>query len=215
MKNEYNKLDQLVKDGFTEEMQKESVRYNKKVFTILVVRTIALTIPFEYFMLFEGGIAMLWEEIANSAIGAAFLCQHFRRENTEMILGLLCCIAYKLADNVLHMPSAVAMTCLDRSYKLSEAGPIEFLISRIMMLVEYVLIVVPVTAFVIKVIEYSGDYLLVSFFFGTFAVELVIMYVYPRLIQPLTAKYEPLSKNNTALHGQIVDICDQVGFNKN
>ena len=88
-------------------MQEESVRYNKKYFTILIARTIVLTIPFEYYMLFGGGIAMLWEGIVDSAIGTEFLCQHFRRENTEMILGLLCCIAYKLADNVIHMPSAV------------------------------------------------------------------------------------------------------------
>ena len=169
-------------------MQKESVCYNKKLFTILVARTIVLTIPFEYFMLFEGGIVMLWEGIADSAIGTEFLCQNFRRENTEMIIGLICCIAYKFADNVLHMPSAVIRTCLDRSYELSDAGPVEFLVNRLMMLVEYVLLVVPVTAFVIKVIEYSGDYLLLSFFFGTFAVELVIMYVYPRLIEPLFAK---------------------------
>ena len=82
-----------------------------------------------------------------------------------------------------------------------------------MMLVVYILMVLPVTAFVIKVIEYSGDYLLYSFLFGTFAVELVIFYVYPRLIQPLTANYEPLSKVNPKLHKKVVNICKQVGYN--
>ena len=61
------------------------------------------------------------------------------------------------------------------------------------MLLEYILLTVPIILFIIKVMEWSGDYLILVFFLATGLVKLFIMWMYPRLISPLFSAYEDLS----------------------
>lgn len=168
---------------------------------LLIARTIEVSLPFDFGMMFYGGQALLWDYIVQSQYGAEFLCKHLSRQNSELVLGLMCCLAHNMLSNLAHMPFAFARTFgIEKPYGLSEAGPLEFLISRAMMVLEHVLVVLPVTAFVVKVIEFSGEHLLVSFFFGTALIEYVIIYLYPHLIMPLFAKYEPMKKSHPELH---------------
>ena len=64
--------------------------------------------------------------------------------------------------------------------------------SRVAMLVEWIIIPVPLILFIVKVMEWSGDYLILVFFLVTGIVKLVILYLYPRLIAPLFSSYDQL-----------------------
>ena len=75
---------------------------------------------------------------------------------------------------------------------MSKATFGSFLISRIVMLVEFIMLPLPVFCFIVKVIEWSGDYIWLSFLGATAIVELVIVWLYPRVIKPLTSAKKPM-----------------------
>ena len=54
------------------------------------------------------------------------------------------------------------------------------------------LLPLPVFVLVVKVMEWSGDNLVLAFFFCTTLVEAIIIWLHPRLIRPLTQSLQPL-----------------------
>jgi len=54
------------------------------------------------------------------------------------------------------------------------------------------LLPLPVFLLIVKVMEWSQDYLVLVFFLATAFVELIIIWLYPKVIHPLTADMQPL-----------------------
>ena len=70
----------------------------------------------------------------------------------------------------------------------------------------------PVTLLIIKVCEWSGDYLVLVFFLTTTLVELVILWAYPRFIYPLSAKLSPLPDKYDSLRSRVKELTRSQGF---
>ena len=62
------------------------------------------------------------------------------------------------------------------------------------MLIEYILLPIPVVLFIVKVMEWTGDYLILVFFCATGLVKIFLMWVYPRVIAPLFSAYVDLGE---------------------
>ena len=84
--------------------------------------------------------------------------------------------------------------------------------SRVAMLIEWIIIPVPLILFIVKVMEWSGDYLILVFFLVTGIVKLVLLYLYPRLIAPLFSSYEQLPEYAQPILDSINWACRQTGF---
>ena len=82
------------------------------------------------------------------------------------------------------------------------------------MLLEYILLPIPVILFIVKIMEWSGDYLILVFFCATGLVKLFLMWVYPRLIAPIFSKYEDLRDIDYALEimPYVQETCKNVGY---
>ena len=75
---------------------------------------------------------------------------------------------------------------------MSKATLGSFLMMRVIMLVEFIMLPLPVFCFVAKVIEWSGDYIWLSFLVATSIAELFLVWIYPRVIKPLTSSKKPM-----------------------
>ena len=81
---------------------------------------------------------------------------------------------------------------IEKKYELAEPSLIAFIWMRFAMIIEFIILVLPVVLLVVKVMEWSGNYLVLVFFLSTAIVKLLLSYVYPVLIAPLFASYEDL-----------------------
>ena len=102
-------------------------------------------------------------------------------------------ITYRAAEILFYTP----WTCyqnfvIDKKYGLSESTCCSFTYTRIAMLLEYILLPIPVILFIVKVMEWTGNYLVLVFFCVTGLVKLFLMWVYPRVIAPIFSSYENL-----------------------
>ena len=82
------------------------------------------------------------------------------------------------------------------------------------MLLEYILLPIPVILFIVKVMEWTGNYLVLVFFCATALVKLFLMWVYPRVIAPLFSKYEDLASIDYAseIMEHVERTCEEVGY---
>ena len=103
---------------------------------------------------------------------------------------------------------------IDKKFELSESTYCSFIYTRIAMLLEYILLPIPVILFIVKVMEWSGDYLILVFFCATGLVKLFLMWVYPRLIAPIFSKYEDLGSIAYAMEIMpfVQETCKNVGY---
>ena len=81
---------------------------------------------------------------------------------------------------------------IDKAYGQSESTVCSFIYMRFAMLLEYILLSAPVILLIVKVMQWSGDYLILVFFLATGLVKLFLMWMYPRVISPLFSAYEDL-----------------------
>ena len=103
-------------------------------------------------------------------------------------------ITYKSMDIIFFTPFSIyRVFWIDKPLGLSNANALSFIIGRIIILVQDLLLPMPVFLLIVKVVEWSGDYLTLVFFLATAFVEMIILWLYPRLIKPLTAKMTPLA----------------------
>ena len=99
---------------------------------------------------------------------------------------------------------------IEKPAQLSDATLFSFVQDRVTTVLEFALLYIPILGLVYKVIEYTGDYTIYVFLGLTVVVEFCIIWVYPRAIACLKAKYEPLE--DKLLMGQIDRLCAKVGF---
>ena len=80
------------------------------------------------------------------------------------------------------------------------------------MIVEFLLLVVPVMTLIVKLTEWSGPYLVLVFLLSTGFVQLVIMWLYPKLIMPLFSTFEPLPDWANPIKRSIIDEAHAAGM---
>ena len=66
---------------------------------------------------------------------------------------------------------------------------------------------------VVKLMEWTGDSFVLACFFLTAVVELFIIWLYPRVIHPLTASKEPFPEKYNELKNEMTKLCQKVEFN--
>jgi len=88
----------------------------------------------------------------------------------------------------------------------------QFILSRFAMLIEFLLIIMPVALLVVKVMQWTGNYVVLAFFLCTAAVTLLVKLIYPRLIEPLFSTNEELPEWMSPLRFHIVHEAERAGF---
>ena len=84
------------------------------------------------------------------------------------------------------------MWAIDKKYGLAEPTVGSFIWFRIGMVLEYLLLVIPVALLIVKVMQWSGDYLVLVFLLATALVKFIMMWIYPKIIMPLFSSFEEL-----------------------
>ena len=95
------------------------------------------------------------------------------------------------------------MFVIEKNFELADPTIIGFLWFRIAMVIEFILIPLPVVLLIVKVMEWSGDYLVLVLFLTTALVKVLLMYVHPMLISPLFSHFEELGEWADGLKGAI------------
>ena len=134
----------------------------------------------------------------------------------EMLAGIFGMITWKLTQILLLSPwTAYQMWGIELKYDLAEPSLCAFICERIAMLVEFIFIWIPVTLLIVWMIKLTGSYLVLAFLIGTTIVKLIICYIYPLLIKPLTSSTEELPAFADKLRTFIKKEADMAGFNSN
>ena len=111
------------------------------------------------------------------------------------------------------MPWAIYQNwCIEKAFGLSKPTVLSFIWMRIAMVLQNFLLVTPVCLLIVKVMEWSGDWLVLVFFLCTFIVKLVIIYAYPILIAPLFSSIEKLPSWVDPIRFYLEDEAHRVGF---
>ena len=117
---------------------------------------------------------------------------------------MLCCIFYRTVEILLYTPwSLYDVFWIDKAYGMSKATPCSFVMSRVTMLLEFILLPLPIFILVVKVMEWSGESLVLAFFLCTTLVEVIIIWLHPRLIRPLTQSLHPLPEKFESMSHEI------------
>ena len=113
-------------------------------------------------------------------------------------------IAHKAAEVAFYTPwTAYQMWFIEAKYELASPTVLSYLWSRLAMVLEHCMLVVPIVLLIVKVMEWSNEYLVLVFFLATGFVKVVLLWIYPKLIMPLFATYEDLPKYTECIHEQI------------
>ena len=75
--------------------------------------------------------------------------------------------------------------------------------------------VLPVVLLVVKVMEWSGNYLVLVFFLCTALIKFLLMYLYPLVVAPLFSSYEDLPDWASGMRGAIEEEAREAGLNPN
>ena len=105
------------------------------------------------------------------------------------------------------------MWTIEKKFELSEPTAGSFLCERFAMIMEFILIVIPVIFLIAKVMEWSGDYLVLVFFLTTAVVKIFLSYIYPLVIMPMTSSTEDLPGYADKLRPFISKISEKAEFN--
>ena len=159
--------------------------------------------------------ALLWYWYT-SLFESAGMCEpdSISRENLQLLVGVCSVITYKTGELVIFTPFAAYNTFyIEKVHGMSKATVCQFFVARLMMLVEFILLPVPVFLLIVKVMEWSQDYLVLVFFLATALVEIIIIWLYPKVINPLFADMKPLPENYGLLREEVYQMCAREGFN--
>lgn len=116
------------------------------------------------------------------------------------MVGVACLITFKALEILFYTPWALYITFwVEKPHGLSGATPGSFIYSRFADLLMFILMPVPVFALIVKVMEWTGDYLVLAFLLATTLVEMVIIWLYPKVINPLMASTSPLPEKHASL----------------
>lgn len=60
------------------------------------------------------------------------------------------------------------------------------------MILEHLILIMPVVLLIVKVMQWTGNYLVLVFLLATALVKLMLTWIYPKLIMPLFSSFEDL-----------------------
>ena len=102
-------------------------------------------------------------------------------------------ITYKSAEVLFYTPwTAYQMWYIEAKYELAFPTVGSYLWSRFAMVLEHILLAIPLVLLIVKVMEWSGNYVSLVFLLATGLVKFIILFIYPKIIMPLFATYEDL-----------------------
>ncbi len=81
--------------------------------------------------------------------------------------------------------TAYQMWGIDKKFGLADPSVLSFAFSRFAMWLEFILMVVPVSLLIIKMMEWTENYIILAFFLCTAIVKLCIVYLYPIICLPM------------------------------
>ena len=84
------------------------------------------------------------------------------------------------------------MWYIEAKYELAFPTVGSYLWSRFAMVLEHILLAIPLVLLIVKVMEWSGNYVSLVFLLATGLVKFIILFIYPKIIMPLFATYEDL-----------------------
>ena len=84
------------------------------------------------------------------------------------------------------------MWYIEAKYELAFPTVGSYIWSRFAMVLEHILLAIPLILLIVKVMEWSGNYVSLVFFLATGFVKFTILWIYPKVIMPLFASYEEL-----------------------
>ena len=132
--------------------------------------------------------------------------------NFEYALAPLFILTVSFFELTAFLPFAYIETfSVKHAFGFSKVTTSEFFIGRYLPLVEVLALYTPVTLLTTFVIQISGKDLILVIAVGTFIVELVLNWVYPRLILPLTQTQTKLPDDHP-LKPKILALARSVGF---
>jgi len=188
------------------------MEYTEKLFSFLVLRTLLVQLPFEFFFFYFYGPAHLWNFYLYQ-FNFWGLCERNGGWDVQLLCGLFCGVTYRAVEIALFTPASAYQTwAIEKVYNQADPTVSQFILSRLAMLAEFVLMVMPVALLVVKVMQWTGDYLVLVFFLCTSAVTISIRLVYPRLIEPLFSTHEELPEWMSPLRFHIVYEAESAGF---
>ena len=183
----------------------------------LTLRELFGFLPFNFCVIYFEVPAWLWYSVTEMLQQNTSICDEVVENEhgyrVQILVGAICCVIYRAAEIVYYTPwTAYAIFKIDVPYEMSKATLCSFVRQRFVMLLEFILLPLPIFILVVKIMEWCGSYVIYAFLLGTTIVEIAIIYIYPRLIVPLTENLMPLPEKLSELKKEIENQAEKVGF---
>ena len=132
----------------------------------------------------------------------------------EIIAGIFGLVSWKFAKVFFMSPwTAYQMWGIEKKYELAEPSVLAFVCERIAIMLEFIFMWLPVTLLIVWAADLTGKYIVLVFLLATALVKLILCYVYPLLIAPLTSSTEELPSYADELLPFIKKQAEEAGFN--
>jgi hypothetical protein len=132
--------------------------YNRAIFKFIATRQIFGNLVFDFCVIYFNYPAFLWYMYTDVVSSWGMCAKDWSDDgpadtyNLQLLVGLFSLVTYRFTELTFYTPWAIYDTfCIDVAFGMSKAGCGSFVISRISMLIEYCLLVVPVFLFIVKV----------------------------------------------------------------
>ena len=213
-KESYENMTPLVKELYKWEEAVKSIGFTRKFYKFLIWRELTCTIPF--YLAFWGfyGPAYMWNFYLGKFLKWGLCENGDGTYNMQLLCGVFCALTFKTILTALHTPwTAYQMWGIEKEFGLAEPTVGSFICTRLTAVIQFMILWVPIGLFLAKVIEWTGDYLLLAIFGGTALVKLLMMYIYPKVIMPMTGSYEPLPDyTHELVNKYMTPEADLIGF---
>ena len=208
-----NEFDPKIKALYTYEKVQESHAYNTTIFKYLAFREIFASLPFNFAIMYFQIPAYLWYTVTEMFYDETSICTDVAKNQNgaqvQILVGVICLLVYRACEILFYTPWSLYDTFwIDKAYGLSKATPCSFVMSRVTMFLEFAFLPLPVFVLVVKVMEWSGDNLVLAFFLSTALVEVIIIWLHPRVIRPLTESLQPLPDKYSSLKREIEKVAN-------
>ncbi len=199
---------------------KEGLAYNRTVYKFLAVRQIFANLIFDFSIIYFNIPAFLWYMYTDVVSSWGMCAKDWSDSgaadsyNLQLLVGLFSLVTYRAGELLIYTPWSLYDTfCIEAAYGMSRASCGSFVINRFAMLIEYCLLVLPVFLLIVKVQQWTGDFLVLAFFLLTAIVKGAIVWLYPKIIHPITASKSKFPEKHNRAEQEIHKVCHSVGFN--
>ena len=128
-------------------------------------------------------------------------CDGDWNENMQLIVAVCLAITYKFLDVLIHLPFGYVETFkIKKKHGFSQATCCSFLVERLGMLLEFIILPLPGILLFSKVVQWTGNYISIFFLFATGIFKLIVLYLHPYVIMPIFASYNELPNDIELRH---------------